>query len=1522
MFVEAKASIWIWPIFTTQGCGMGISMNGRGMVRGSVPIGALLAVAVAAVVIGLANMRKAPAPSTAASPAAVAGQAYPYMANSTGMLFRVGNRADLPDETGLVPFEGNEAGNRHVVQVSRQAAEHAAATKGGLTIQLPAGERFAVQFERAERAPNGDWTFIGKVATRLGPQSAVLTFGRAGLFGVLPTPQGSQMQISTTRGVTVLEPVRPMHPRNPQTGELPIDYVVPEDAKRVKPAPAGAGEPHHVVGLSEQFAPIEVAAAKVDANAVVAEVQVDVLGLYTKNMTELRGSAAAAETECNNYLAITNQAHRDSGTGVRLNFVGLREINYPATALNESALDALSGNQMPDGTDVKQLRDSVRADLVAMFRPYVTGDNNAGIAYVAGFGLQGVGGARDSAGFSVSNLNTYTFAHEIGHNLGSAHDVETQTNAGTVSYGAYLYSFGYRQDSPAKFATIMAYPTDGQPRIGYFSHPGTSACLQGACGTEAADNARSIRNMVSAIAEYRLPAGMLFTNSAAVIEGDSGSLWERRVSVTVKLSTPAPVGGVKFNLATVDATARAGADYVALSQTGVLIPEGQSSYAVSIKILPDELVEGDETFRLVISGVEGAQVYRGEAIMTIVDDDPRVVVSGRFLPPSGLPLPTSQFQIAVTEIGPTGAYDSASYWVIPPEFQYRIPVQKGSSVSVATLLQAPYARSTFDLGIVNAARVQDLTLQRSVKLTGRLRFPAGQSLPTAPILVYAWGHNGNVLNAVGVYANPPEFQFAHNVLQGAQIRLDASDPPAPFVPQHIAIGEVWSDRVQDIEMRSVPSLVVIGTRVKEGASGQNQNVQLQMRLSTAAPTDGAHVDVELLSGTAIAGRDFVSRAKTRLTIGSGNDRNVYTVVIQGDSVPERGEYLRVVLSNPAGAWLPSPEAIVHIDDDDPGIPRSDANGDGRSDLFFHNESSQQFSSWLMNGATATGGSGQAIAAGFRVIGAGDLNGDGLRDMVWRDTSRRELWLWQGSANGQFQVQSLGPHPDGDYSLVGVSDVDGDGKEDLLWHSRTRGTLTLWLMDGPFRRGDGSSAISSRFEVAGVGDLTGDGRADVVWRDSERTEVWLWAAQPAGGFAPRFISPHPPAPWDLIGVEDLDGDGRADLVWHDAVRGQLDTWLMNGETRRGAMSQAIPPQYQVVAFADLNGDGRQDLVWADRARTELWAWLGTASGIFTPTFIAGHPVGGWQLTSPRTDYPQAPLAPRAKTDINGDGRSDLTWRNANAQRTAWWLMNGSAFTVPAEQAAGSQFSIVARSDFDGDGRQDMLWTDSARTQLWMWIARGTGFEVHAMGAHPPAGWTVVASADIDGDGRSDLMWHNPERQQLDWWYMNGASRVAMGSQFIPSQYRVVVAGDFDGDRRSDIVWRDLASTELWRWAGDGASFSASRISAYPTGWLVVAAGDVDGDGRDDLVWHNAAAGQVNWWLMQGAQRIGTGSQAIPSKYAVADYGDLDGDGRLDLVWVDDRRTEIWMWHEAGPNRTMRASFIGTHPGGDWNLVTVH
>ncbi len=113
-------------------------------------------------------------------------------------------------------------------------------------------------------------------------------------------------------------------------------------------------------------------------------------------------------------------------------------------------------------------------------------------------------------------------------------------------------------------------------------------------------------------------------SSVTANEGNSGTT---NMVFTVLLSSPAATGGVTFDIATANGTATAGQDYVANSQTGVVIPEGVTSATFTVVVNGDTLNETNETFTVRISNVVGAFVNGSQGTGTITNDDAQPTLS-------------------------------------------------------------------------------------------------------------------------------------------------------------------------------------------------------------------------------------------------------------------------------------------------------------------------------------------------------------------------------------------------------------------------------------------------------------------------------------------------------------------------------------------------------------------------------------------------------------------------------------------------------------------------------------------------------------------------------------------------------------------------------------------------------------------------------------------------------------------------------------------------------------------------------
>ncbi|NWF71560.1 MAG: zinc-dependent metalloprotease [Nitrospirae bacterium] len=239
--------------------------------------------------------------------------------------------------------------------------------------------------------------------------------------------------------------------------------------------------------------------------STAADTTVDLLVVYTSAARTQEGGQAAMEALIALAVDSANQAYSNSQIAMQLRLVHTAEVVYSESGAINTDLTRLRSTTDGIMDQVHQLRDQYKADLVALIVD--NGGSSCGIAYVM---TNGPRASFASSAFSVMARDCIvndTLAHELGHNMGNAHDRAT---GGT---GVFAYSYGYR-DVVGRFRTIMAYacPTVSCPRVKYFSNPniminGRPAGIDHAIDpTNSADNARSMNEVRQIVAAWRAGA--------------------------------------------------------------------------------------------------------------------------------------------------------------------------------------------------------------------------------------------------------------------------------------------------------------------------------------------------------------------------------------------------------------------------------------------------------------------------------------------------------------------------------------------------------------------------------------------------------------------------------------------------------------------------------------------------------------------------------------------------------------------------------------------------------------------------------------------------------------------------------------------------------------------------------------------------------------------------------------------------------------------------------------------------------
>lgn len=450
--------------------------------------------------------------------------------------------AALPDRGDLVGYPGQRVVRQqgaytwHRADVSEAHALRAI-VDGVLRFTTPDGRQLAFQYERHVEHASGDWTWVGRLLDAPIGRQAILTFGPEAVFGSIGQPSDQPLRLAMRDGASWLVETDAKLQAGAEGRVLRYeqpDFLIPPDLAAVQDTQAagtdGIGSSHSGTGTGGS--PSTSTANATTSSATV----VDILVGYTPGFATAQGGVSAAVTRINFLVEVGNEGFSKSQVDARLRLVHAMQVNYPDATDNGDTLEKMSGYKSGSGQitpdpafdALRAARETYGADLVTLVRKFSDPENDGcGIAWLIGGGQEQITLGHEYFGYSVvsdgqdegTDGKTYfcrdeTMVHEFGHNMGSAHDIETSKGDDGVldadEYGRYPYSFGYRTGpGSGDFYTIMAYreKRDDPPyQTAYrvFSNPRVTICGGFPCGVEnQADNARSLVQTIPIIAGFR-----------------------------------------------------------------------------------------------------------------------------------------------------------------------------------------------------------------------------------------------------------------------------------------------------------------------------------------------------------------------------------------------------------------------------------------------------------------------------------------------------------------------------------------------------------------------------------------------------------------------------------------------------------------------------------------------------------------------------------------------------------------------------------------------------------------------------------------------------------------------------------------------------------------------------------------------------------------------------------------------------------------------------------------------------------
>ena len=519
------------------------------------------------------------------------------------------------------------------------------------------------------------------------------------------------------------------------------------------------------------------------------------------------------------------------------------------------------------------------------------------------------------------------------------------------------------------------------------------------------------------------------------------------------------------------------------------------------------------------------------------------------------------------------------------------------------------------------------------------------------------------------------------------------------------------------------------------------------------------------------------------------------------AVPARGA--TVPFSAPTNYGTASQPAAVAIGDFDSGAGL---------DFATFATAGQRFDSFLNNGHGGFGsGSPQDLGGASPAGVAGDLNGDGLDDVV--------AAVGTGASPG---AKAFLANPNGSFTGVSPQDITGP------------------------------------VIAVGVGNVDGTGNLDAVtatFTAPSTEQLNVWTGQGNGHFtAGPAAVPAGTAATAALAVDDFNNDGVDDVALANFDANQIVVFLNNGSGALTAQPAiTLGGQPGKPAAGDLNNDGRQDIAVpifnspADEGVDVLLA--GTTGGTFTPHKLATSLTGDKGVAV-------------AIGDLDDNGNLDLVNGRKLSPSTLNVLLgdgSGTGYSLDGTPTStGNDLTDVQAGDLDEDGNVDLVETNQSTNNASVFLATpptasvnptslnfgnqrsGTQSGTQTVTLTNNGPQTIGPLATITGSNREDFVRINDHCSPSSIFVPPGAT-CAIGVAFRPRS---------NGAKTATLEISSNAANSPQRVALSGTGVPASPVSqTAPSigGSAVVGSTLSCSNGR----WSNDPTSFVHQWLRNGA-----------------------------------------------------------------------
>lgn len=570
-------------------------------------------------------------------------------------------------------------------------------------------------------------------------------------------------------------------------------------------------------------------------------------------------------------------------------------------------------------------------------------------------------------------------------------------------------------------------------------------------------------------------------------------------------------------------------------------------------------------------------------------------------------------------------------------------------------------------------------------------------------------------------------------------------------------------------------------------------------------------------------------------------------------------------------------------------------------LFCTNAFSQSLMEWQKNIIHNNSG-----RTGPKVICVGDINGDGMNDIVTGDTSSGISWFKSIDGNGSFGSSKFVVDASGSFGIsdIYISDMDGDGFNDIVFVN----TLSYWVknIDGNGNFGTPILLSTTSYQTYGlqVIDIDNDGDFDIVQSrvtSSPSFQIELLKNNGNGTFATPIVIAGSSSMLRFT-VTDINGDTLPDLVFEgqsavlyyqqNSNNTFSSTFTENMGSTSNHMTSGIFNMGNIIG-GDIDGDGDIDIVNVyQNGSARSIRWFRNDNNVFANSQVLVNIPS--DNGSSNNDYFTIRLS-----DLDNDGKVDIIIQNSFMNSITWYKNLGNNSFGPQQIISNTvlQNKDVVIVDINGDTKLDVITPDHTNNVI-KWFdniyGNATSFIQNTIDDYISLS-TLTAVGDIDGNGTKDVMIASRNTSKLAW--LSNTNGLGVFSEMPKNittslqSYTSAILIDANNDGYLDIVVSSASDTTnkiVWL-ANDGQGNFSNEQLLYTSNIHTLIAEDVDNDGDKDLIaYFGYTNSQVTTSELKVFKNNGNGfDPPVIFSYPTNTFKsikavDMDNDGDLDFM----------------------------------------